>query len=328
MTRRTERDRIIDTQYLLASLGYLKPQNFSGRLGNETQTAIKAFQKANGLRETGAFTDDLARKVHEVAGKPEPPAGHLFVRQEFRSVFDAPIAFLDPERSLGTHVFTALGFAPGSGEAQWMAISLEGGDPAKVLDRIQIPDDLRQEISERLTAGSSLIVADTSVNSAILSEGEDFVVLAKVTPATAAVEPQETDPKPATTKKAKPKQAKAARLRRRRRNPRLRPSLRSRSRGSVPQGALSIAPICTGVLGCFVDGSRMGAAFREGGAMFGWRRRGTIIGRGLRVVGKVTAEGLVKVHGQIEGELQCATLTLARTLSSAERSKPQGDHRG
>ena len=210
VTRRTERDRIIDTQYLLASLGYLKPQNFSGRLGNETQTAIKAFQKANKLRETGAFTDDLARKVHEVAGKPEPPAGHLFVRQEFRSVLDAPIAFLDPERSLGTHVFTALGFAPGSGEAQWMAISLEGGDPTKVLDRIQIPDDLRQEISVRLTAGSSLIVADTSVNSAILSEGEDFVVLAKVTPATAAVEPRETDPKSAMTKKLKPKQAKAA----------------------------------------------------------------------------------------------------------------------
>ena len=89
-----------------------------------------------------------------------------------------------------------------------MAISLEGGDPAKVLDRIQIPADLRQEISERLTAGSSLIVADTSVNPAILSEGEDFMVLAKVTPATAAVEPRETDTAP--PKKAKPKQAKAA----------------------------------------------------------------------------------------------------------------------
>ena len=141
VTRRTERDEIIDTQYLLASLGYLKPQNFSGRLGDETQTAIKAFQKANGLRETGAFSDDLAKKVHAVAGKPQPPAGHLFVRQDFRSVLDAPIAFLDPERSLGTYVFTALGFAPGSGEARWMAISLEGGDPAKVLDRIQIPAD-------------------------------------------------------------------------------------------------------------------------------------------------------------------------------------------
>ena len=209
VTRRTERDKIIDMQYLLALLGYLKPQNFSGRLGDETQTAVKAFQKANGLRETGAFSADLAKKVHAVAGKPTPPVGHLFVRQDFRSVLDAPIAFLDPERSLGTYVFTALGFAPESGEARWMAISLEGGDPAEVLDRIQIPANLRQEISERLTAGSSLIVADTSVNSAILSQGEDFMVLAKVTPATAG-EPRETETKAGATKKAKPKQAKAA----------------------------------------------------------------------------------------------------------------------
>ena len=50
ITRRTERDRIIAVQYLLASLGYLKPQNFTGRVGDETIGAIKAFQKANGLR--------------------------------------------------------------------------------------------------------------------------------------------------------------------------------------------------------------------------------------------------------------------------------------
>jgi cytoskeletal protein CcmA (bactofilin family) len=46
--------------------------------------------------------------------------------------------------------------------------------------------------------------------------------------------------------------------------------------------------------------------------MFGWRRRGTIIGEGLKVMGKVTAEGLVKVYGQIDGEVQCASLVLAR----------------
>jgi cytoskeletal protein CcmA (bactofilin family) len=46
--------------------------------------------------------------------------------------------------------------------------------------------------------------------------------------------------------------------------------------------------------------------------MFGWRRRGTIIGEGLKVVGKVTAEGLVKVYGQIHSELQCGSLILSR----------------
>lgn len=46
--------------------------------------------------------------------------------------------------------------------------------------------------------------------------------------------------------------------------------------------------------------------------MFGFGRRGTIIGKGLRVEGKVTAEGLVKVYGQIDGELRCASLILSR----------------
>ncbi|MGH7487291.1 MAG: L,D-transpeptidase family protein, partial [bacterium] len=213
VTRRTQRDQIIDTQYLLASLGYLKPQNFSGRLGKETIAAIKAFQTANGLRETGAFSDDLAKNVYQVAGKAQPPEGHLFVRQDFRPVFDTPIAFSNPDQTLGTHIFTAMGFARGSGEAQWTAISLEGGDSASVLDRIEIPDDIRQRISERLTPGSSLIVADTSVNSAILPDGDDFQVLAKVAPATAAVEPREnreSNAKQETGKKAKAKQAKAA----------------------------------------------------------------------------------------------------------------------
>jgi cytoskeletal protein CcmA (bactofilin family) len=43
-----------------------------------------------------------------------------------------------------------------------------------------------------------------------------------------------------------------------------------------------------------------------------WSRRSSIIGPGLQVVGKVTAEGLVKVHGQIDGELRCASLIVSR----------------
>jgi peptidoglycan hydrolase-like protein with peptidoglycan-binding domain len=195
VTRRTERDRIIGAQYLLASLGYLKPQNFTGRLGNETLTAIKAFQKDNGLRETGAFSDEISKKIHEVAGKAEPPEGHLYVRQDFRPVFDLPIAIRNPEQPLGTHVFTAMGLAPDSGKAQWIGLSLEGSDSPSVLDRIEFPALARATISERLTAGSTLIVADTSVNSAILRDGEDFLVLAKVTPATSAVAPRESNPK-------------------------------------------------------------------------------------------------------------------------------------
>jgi hypothetical protein len=39
--------------------------------------------------------------------------------------------------------------------------------------------------------------------------------------------------------------------------------------------------------------------------MFGLRPRGTVIAEGLKIMGSVTAEGLVEVNGQIEGELHC-----------------------
>jgi hypothetical protein len=183
VTRRTQRDRIIGVQQILADLGYLAPQDFDGTLGKPTITAIKAFQKANWMPETGAFTDELVTRVYAIARKGEPPVGHLFVRQEFGRVFDAPVSFRDPETPLGTHLFTAMNFAPGETKTRWMAISLQGDDATAVLDRIEIPNDLRQKISERLTPGSSLIIGDTAINSASLPKGADFLVWAKDTPA-------------------------------------------------------------------------------------------------------------------------------------------------
>ncbi len=46
--------------------------------------------------------------------------------------------------------------------------------------------------------------------------------------------------------------------------------------------------------------------------MFASTRRGTVIAKGLKIVGSVTAEGLVEVNGQIEGEIHCTSLVIAR----------------
>jgi cytoskeletal protein CcmA (bactofilin family) len=46
--------------------------------------------------------------------------------------------------------------------------------------------------------------------------------------------------------------------------------------------------------------------------MFGSKERGTVIAKGLKIVGSVTAEGLVQVHGQIDGELHCTSLVIHR----------------
>jgi cytoskeletal protein CcmA (bactofilin family) len=46
-----------------------------------------------------------------------------------------------------------------------------------------------------------------------------------------------------------------------------------------------------------------------------FRRRGTIIAEGLKIVGTVTAEGLVEVNGRIEGDLYCTSLVVSPKAS-------------
>jgi cytoskeletal protein CcmA (bactofilin family) len=46
-----------------------------------------------------------------------------------------------------------------------------------------------------------------------------------------------------------------------------------------------------------------------------FRRRGTIIAEGLKIVGSVTAEGLVEVNGHIEGDLHCTSLVVSPKAS-------------
>jgi len=183
ITQRTERHRLIGVQYLLSSMGFLVPQNFDGTFGKATVAAIKAFQRAHDLPETTALTDGLIDAVYKAAGKEEPPQWHLFVRQNFSRLFDVPVTVRDPGRPLGTHIFTATRFASGDDKVEWTEINLEGGEGARALDRIDIPSDARRRIAARLTPGSALIIGDNSVNSAILPEGDDFLVWTQETPA-------------------------------------------------------------------------------------------------------------------------------------------------
>ena len=65
-------------------------------------------------------------------------------------------------------------------------MSLEGSDPRAALDRIEISREVRQKISERLTPGSSLIIAEKSKNSAILPKGGDFLIAVQEKPSAEA----------------------------------------------------------------------------------------------------------------------------------------------
>jgi cytoskeletal protein CcmA (bactofilin family) len=67
--------------------------------------------------------------------------------------------------------------------------------------------------------------------------------------------------------------------------------------------------------------------------MFASRRGGTVIAEGLKIVGSVTAMGLVEVNGQIDGELHCTSLIISRNahvtgIIAAERIVVDGKVEG
>ena len=121
--------------------------------------------------------------------------------RNFKPVFDTPVVIRNPENVLGMHVFTAI-FASDDLNARWMAISLEGDDALSALDRIEIPNDIRQSVEDKLTPGSSLIISDEGQGFGDHPDGGDFIVLAKSTPALA--ETPKPKPKHVTIGKRKP----------------------------------------------------------------------------------------------------------------------------
>jgi len=176
VTRREERDIAIGAQEALAAMGYLPPEEkFVGYLGDGTKNAIRAFEKDHGLPQRGLFTEDVAAKIYKAAGKGPLPDAYLFLRKGFSRVRHVPVELRDPDKPLGTHLFTYI--RPSDGEEPgWVGISLEGEDSKSVLDRITVPEDMREEIAEGLTSGASFIVADVGKHSSVLPEGDDFIV--------------------------------------------------------------------------------------------------------------------------------------------------------
>jgi cytoskeletal protein CcmA (bactofilin family) len=45
--------------------------------------------------------------------------------------------------------------------------------------------------------------------------------------------------------------------------------------------------------------------------MFASKRTSTVIGEGLRIIGNVSADGAIQVNGQIEGDLDCTSITVS-----------------
>jgi lipoprotein-anchoring transpeptidase ErfK/SrfK len=130
--------------------------------------------------------------------------GKLFVRKGFEPVFDASVTFEEPNRPLGTHVFTALAVNDDNTTLRWNVVSMPGARPEPVkksvkakhleppaapvvgpasnaseaLGRVTIPPDALERISELMSPGASLIISDKGLGSET-GKGTDFIVLTR-----------------------------------------------------------------------------------------------------------------------------------------------------
>ena len=126
-------------------------------------TAIRKADTAKAAKEAKLALEPVSVYISRATGK-------LYVRRNTRKpwadggeVFDAsvevPIEIRDPDKPIGTHVFTAM--ALGDSGLRWTAVSIDTGDRAKnALDRITIPQDVLDRIASIAVPRSSIIVSD------------------------------------------------------------------------------------------------------------------------------------------------------------------------
>ena len=92
----------------------------------------------------------MRRNTH----KPWADGGEVF-----NSTIEVPVTIRNPDKPIGTHVFTAM--AKSDAGLRWSAVTIDNGDDAKsALDRITIPQDVLDRIAPTALPRSSIVVSD------------------------------------------------------------------------------------------------------------------------------------------------------------------------
>lgn len=197
ITRRGEREKIIDVQRLLTAIGF-DAGVADGYSGQMTISAVNGFKRWKNMKTTGPLlSDEFIDALYESAGADAAPNGQIMVRRDFQPLFEAPIHIKDPHVALGTHFFEVVD--TDGDKAKWNGLTLENHLPAAarrrlgidvadapgllnplkaVLDRLEIPVSIRAELEANLTTGSSITIADLS-HGLETGKGTDFITLTR-----------------------------------------------------------------------------------------------------------------------------------------------------
>jgi hypothetical protein len=119
--------------------------------------AAKAAAEAKlALEPASMFISRATQKlyVRRNTHKEWPDGGEVF-----DATLETPVAIRNPEKPIGTHVFTAV--ARNDAGLRWTAVTIDNGDNAKdALDRITIPQEVLDRIAPTALPRSSIVISD------------------------------------------------------------------------------------------------------------------------------------------------------------------------
>jgi len=192
--------RIAELQMqLVAAKAELQPKLDAAAAAREAAAAAETARAA-----AAEAARQATRELEPVSVLISRKTQRLYVRQAFEPIFESPVTIADPDRRIGTHVFTAIGRSSDDSNLRWSVVSLDGGRPRSdaiepdrrargstgrdvapmrtdqdgakaALDRLVIPQDALDHIAG-IGPRSSLIVTDEALSSET-GKGTDFVVL-------------------------------------------------------------------------------------------------------------------------------------------------------
>ncbi|MDA4846975.1 L,D-transpeptidase family protein [Hoeflea poritis] len=193
ITQRTGRELVRDIQSMLNQLGF-EAGSEDGLIGSEMGDAILRYQRDRELEPTGAVSVALARELSQDTGRGGFSTGHIYVRQGFRPLFDAPVFIDNPTQPLGTHFLSAIAHRMEPDKLQWQHMQLADSVATSplleldeysairasgvhaTLDRVHLPQYVRSRLLVMTVAGSSIVIADGGINDEA-HKGTDFIVV-------------------------------------------------------------------------------------------------------------------------------------------------------
>ena len=140
----------------------------------KTDTARAANDAKLALEPVSVYISRSTQKlyVRRNTHKPAPDGGG----EVFDTSIEVPVAIRNPDRPIGTHVFTAM--AKSDTGLRWSVVTIDNGDDAKdALDRITIPQDVLDRIAPTALPRSSIVISDEPLSRETNYRTEFVVVL-------------------------------------------------------------------------------------------------------------------------------------------------------